>query len=90
MAIAEQGAKDKDFATAGQYGSKACLAGSPAGCRMVVKYRRELTGDLLVEADRALGLACGKKVVDACALASDSGVPVRIESPAAATPIVKN
>ena len=90
MEIAEQGAKSKDFASAAQYASKACLGGSSAGCRLLARHRGELTGALLVDADRALGLACGKKVADACALAADAGVPVRIESPVSPVPLTKN
>ncbi len=87
MEIAEASVRTKDFAGAAEFGGKACMFGSPAGCRLLTKHRSELVGNALVEADRALGLACGKKVVEACALAADSGVPIRIEAPAAPIPL---
>jgi TPR repeat protein len=88
--IAEEGSKDRNYPVATQYGGKACIAGSAAGCRLLVKHRLELTQELQMETDRALGVACGRRVTEACEIAADSGIPLRIESPAAPIPISKN
>ena len=87
MEFADHGARTKDYARAVEYAAKACTFGSPAGCRMLVKYRGSLNDATLADADRALGVACGNSVVDACALAADAGVPMRIEAPVAPVPV---
>ncbi len=80
LELAEQDVKVKDFAGAAELGARACAAGSTAGCRLMSKHRSELSATVRVEADRALGVACGKKVAEACALATDAGVPMVIEA----------
>ena len=85
--IAEQRAREKAYVLAAQFGAKGCLAGSPTGCKLFVKHRSELAGQMLTEGDRALGIACAKKVRDACTLASQEGVPTVIETTVAPVPL---
>lgn len=88
--LGEQRARVKDFAGAADFGARGCAAGSMVGCRMLVKHRLELTDAARVKADRSLGIACGKKIADACGLAADAGVATVVEAATKATPMTQN
>ncbi len=88
--LAEQRIRVKDYAGAADFGARGCAAGSTAGCRIVVKHRLELTDAARVKADRSLGIACGKKVADACGLAADVGVKTVVEAAAGPAPMTRN
>lgn len=85
--LAEEKVKQKLFVSAAQLGAKGCEAGSPTGCQIFARYRLELTPDALAAGDRALGLACGKNVEGACALAADEGITTTIVAPERPIPV---